>query len=271
MVLATSAVASACGGGGSSSSSGAPGGATSSTAAPTTAAVPSTAGGTTVPATELTLHITDLHLVNSEDADNGVRVLLPAGVANASVTLSGLPTPNQVISVCQANALDTRFTAAACRTPANGDAVTVALGSAASGVEIAPVGVTNAGAAGNAITLGEVTIRYTASTRQVSARLPQIASGDAGGRPTFALTPAGPGGSYQAMLAWSVIQVFGGTASTGRLELLQAGNVAGQAESSGQQVQLTGNLTAPVGDAAVRVQNVGSGAMVSPKLVLLLP
>ncbi|MDP1805662.1 MAG: hypothetical protein Q8K72_10885, partial [Acidimicrobiales bacterium] len=114
-----------------------------------TSVVPTTSGGTTVPATNLTLRLTDVRVVNSEESDSGMRIMLPAGVATASVTVNGLPSPNRVISVCQAKELDRRLSGAACRTPANGEAVTVTLGAAATGVEIAQVGVSGSGPEGN--------------------------------------------------------------------------------------------------------------------------
>lgn len=268
MLLALTVVATGCGGsGGGANGSGE---ATTSSLAATTVPVATSIVGTTVPPTNLTLRITDLHLVNSEESDNGVRVLLPAGVTTASVTLSGVPTPNRVISVCQAAELDRRLSTATCRMPAAGEAVTVSLGTAASGVEIVQVGVAGSGAAANATTLDEVTVRYAASVRDVSVRLPQIASGDAGGRPSFGLTPPSPKGSYRAALTWTVIQVFGGTPTSAAVEVLQGGAVANRAESSGE-VRLAGELPAPTGDVALRIQNTGSAAMVSPKLVLLLP
>ena len=106
----------------------------------------------------------------------------------------------------------------------------------------------------------------------MNVRLAQIASGESGGRPTFALTPAGTGGAYQARLTWTVIQVFGGTASSARLELVHGENVTDKAEGGGLDVRLSGTA-APVsaGDAAIRVQNTGSAALVSPKLALQLP
>jgi hypothetical protein len=215
--------------------------------------------------------MTDLRVLNSEESDNGLRVLLPAGVTTASVTVNGLPTPNRVISVCQANELERRLSTAACRMPANGEAVTVTLGTAAMGIEIVQVGVSGTGAAASSTTLDEVTVRYAASSREVSVRLPQIASGESGGRPTFALTPAGPNGNYRATLTWSVIQVFGGTSSNAQVELVQGGSAANKAEGGGLDVRLTGTLPTPVADAAIRVGNIGSAAMVSPKLAMLLP
>ncbi len=272
MVLAMTTAA-ACGGGGGGTDDDIDAGAAPTTAAgpTTTAVVPTTTGGTTIPPTNLTLKLTDVRLINSEESDSGMRILLPAGVASASVTLTGVPSPNQVIRVCQANELDRRLSTAACRTPANGEAVNVTLGSAATGVEIVQVGVSGAGPEGNSTALGEVTIRYAASSREMNARLPQIAGGDSGGgRPSFALTPASTNGAYRATLNWTVIPVFGGTDSRGRLELVQGGNVVSQANSTGTEARLEGTLSPP-GEAAVRIQNVGPAAMVSPKLTLRLP
>jgi hypothetical protein len=268
MVLAMAVAAAGCGdgGGGGDSADDLP----ATTVGGSTTPVPSTAPGTTLAPADLSLRITDVRLVNSEESDNGMRVLLPQGVASASVSLTGLPTPNRVISVCQARELDSRLSGATCRTPASGEPVTIPLGSAASGVEIVQVGVSGSGAAGNMTALQEVTIRYPASSREVSIRLPQIASGEDGGRPTFALTPASADGSYRAALSWTVIPVFGGNPSNAQLELVQGGNVINQAQSSAD-VRLSGNVPAPVGDVAVRVQNLGSAALVGPKLSLLLP
>ena len=235
-----------------------------------TSAVPTTAGGPTVPATNLTLRLADVRVVNSEESDSGMRVLLPAGVATASVTVNGLPTPNRVISVCQARELERRLSGAACRTPANGEAVTVTLGSAATGVEIAQVGVSGPGPEGNLTSLSDVTIRYAASSREVSMRLQEIAGSDAGGRPTFTMTPAGSG-AYRSQLNWKIIQVFGGTDSRGQLELLQGGNVANQAESANTQVQLNGTAPAGASDLAIRVRNIGTAAMVTPQLTATFP
>jgi hypothetical protein len=234
-----------------------------------TSAVPTTSGGTTIPATNLTLRLADVRVANSEESDSGMRVLLPAGVATASVTVNGLPSPNRVISVCQAKELDRRLSGAACRTPANGEAVTVTLGSAATGVEIAQVGVTGSGPEGNITTLSEITIRYAASSREVSLRLQEVAGSEEGGRPTIAMTPAGSG-TYRAQLNWKIIPVFGGTDSRGRLELLQGGNVTNQVEGANTQAQLTG--TAPAGaDIAIRIRNVGTAAMVTPQLTATFP
>lgn len=270
LLVAMTVAAAACGGGGDDATDDEVDGATPTTVAATTVPVPTTGGGTAVPSANLTLRITDLRLVHSEEADNGVRVMLPAGVTTASVTVNGLPSPNRVISVCQANDLDRRMSAAACRMPANGEAVNVTLGSAASGVEIVQGGPSSSGPAGSMTILEDVTIRYSASSREVAARLAQIAAGESGGRPAFSLTPAGSSGTYRAQLAWSVIQVFGGTPSSAQLELVQGGTAAKATEGGGLQVRLEGTLS-PVGEAAFRVTNNGSAAMVTPRLTLLLP
>lgn len=270
LLVAMTVAAAACGGGADDATDDEVDGATPTTVPATTVPVATTGGGTTVPATNLTLSVADLRLVNSEESDNGVRVLLPAGVATASVTVNGVPTPNRVVSICQANDLDRRMRAAACRMPASGEAVNVTLGSAASGVEIVQVGTSSSGPSGSMTILEDVTIRYSASSREVTARLAQIAAGESGGRPSFTLTPAGSSGTYRAQLAWSVIQVFGGTPTNAQLEVVQGGTATKQAEGGGLQVRLEGTLS-PAGEAALRVTNNGSAAMVTPRLTLLLP
>lgn len=67
-----------------------------------------------------------------------------------------------------------------------------------------------------------------------------------------------------------MIQVFGGTVSNGRLELLEAGSTTNQAQG-GSGVQLNGKVPTPTGGAAIRVQNTGEAAVVSPTLTVLLP
>ena len=245
--------------------------ATATTGPATTLAPPTTVSGPTVPPADLTLRITDVRLtLNANEADNGIRVLLPAGVPNVSVTLRGVPSPNRAISVCQARELERRMDAASCRTPQDGEAATLPLGATASGVEIVQLGAVGSGAEGNAATLEEVTIRYSASSREVNVRLAQIAAGEAGGRPAFGLTPPSADGSYRASLAWNVIAVFGGNLGTGQLELVQGGSVANQAQGSAD-VRLTGTVPAPAENVVIRAQNVGSSALVTPKLSLLLP
>ena len=264
--LVMAVVAAGCGGGTDVDSEGG-----SSTIATTSVPVPSTAGGTTVPPTNLTLRITDVRLAISEESDRGLRVLLPAGVTTASVTLSGIPSGNRLISVCQAQDLDGEASGAACRTPASGEAVTVTLGAAAKGVEVIHAASASTGSATASFTLDEVTIRYAASSREVNARLPQMAPGEAGGRPTFSLTPPSADGAYRATFSWKVIAAFGGTPNTGQLEVLDGERVVNQTQGS-LEVRINGNVPSPGANVAIRVQNqVGSSLLVTPKLSALLP
>jgi hypothetical protein len=236
----------------------------------TTTPVPSTVAGTTVPPTNLTLRATDLRLVISEETNRGVRVLLPAGVASASVTLPDLPSPNRAISVCQTQDLTAVMSGAACRTPTGSEAVTVTLGTAARGVEIIHVATPTTGPASNTFTLKEVQISYAASSREVDVRLPQIDAGDSAGRPTFALTPPAADGAYRATFRWQVIQSFGGTPSQGQLEVLRSGTVVDQSQGS-PEVRINGTAPPPRSDLAIRAQNVGTSLLVNPALSMLLP
>lgn len=272
-VLVFAASAAACGGGGGggtdNNDAAAP---VPTTTAPvaTTAATGTTLPTTNAPGTNLSLHMTDLRVGNSEESDNAVRVLLPAGVTTVTVSITGLPTPNQVISVCQANDLQQRLPTAACRMPAAGATATLPLGNGATGVEIVQVGVNGSGPGASVTALSDVIISYAASSRDVSVRLPQIEAGDTGNKPTFTLTPPGPTGAYKAVLNWTVVQVFGGTSSSAQIDLVQNGNSVNKASGGGLQVQLTGNAPSP-GEAGFRVQNTGAGALVSVRLVLTMP
>ena len=267
LVLAASAAACGGGGGGGKDNTDA-----AAPAATTTPPVASTAPtGTTLPATNLTLHMTDIRVGNSEESDNAFRVLLPPGVTTATVSITGLPTPNQVISVCQANDLQQRLPTAVCRMPAAGATAVLPLGSGATGVEIAQVGTNGSGPGASVTALSDVTITYAASSRDISLRLAQIEAGDAGAKPTFTLTPPSPTGAYKAMLNWTVVQVFGGTASTAQIDVVQNGNSVNKTSGSGLQVQLAGNVPSPPAEAGFRVQNIGAGALVSVRLVLTMP
>lgn len=106
---------------------------------------------------------------------------------------------------------------------------------------------------------------------ELNIRLPHIAAGESGGAPTFGLTPASSDGTYRATLAWKVIQSFGGTDTNGQLALVEGGSRATQAQSGSAGVQLNGTVPAPVGDVAIRVQNIGAAAPVTPTLTALPP
>ena len=255
-------LAAACGGGGDDGGDES----ASDPVAPTTVPVPSTTAGSTVPPINLTLRITDVRLAISEEADRGLRVLLPAGVGTASVTLAGVPSANRLISVCQTQDLDGVAGGAACRTPASGEAVNVTLGTAARGVEVIHAAAT---AGTNTFTLEEVTIRYAASSREVNVRLPQMAPENPG-RPTLTLTPPSTDGTYRATFTWRVIAAFGGTPSSGQLEAVAGGTAVNQAQGSGE-VQLTGRVPTPGAEVSIRVQNLGTALLVTPKLTLVLP
>jgi hypothetical protein len=264
--LAMTVLAAGCG---SDGDAGDEAGSPSGTAATTTVPVPSSAAGTTVPPRDLTLRITNVRLAISEEADRGMRVLLPAGVTTASVTLTGVPSPNRVISVCQIQDLDGQAGGSACRTPAGGEAVTVTLGSEAKGVEVVHAAMSTTGSSASSFPMEGLTIRYSASSREVNVRLPEMEPGDSG--PTaFALTPVSADGAYRATLTWRVIAAFGGTPSNGQIEVLDGGRAVNQRQGTGE-VQLSGNVPTPVTDAAIRVQNLGTSLLVTPKLSVLLP
>lgn len=230
----------------------------SSAAAPATSAPPTAAGS-------VTLSITDLRLINSEESDNALRVLVESAAPELTVTMTGVPSPNRVILVCPANDLGRRTAAASgCVTPASGEAVKVPHGTDSKGVEIVQAGVSSAGAAGNSTAIGEIAISYPATSRQVQIRLPPLQQGESGGRPTFRMTPVGPG-TYQATAAFTA--ALGGP---GEAELTLVTGSATTNMARGAGPTLSGTLSPPA-EASFRLRNSGSVALTALTLTAQFP
>ena len=211
----------------------------------------------------VTLTVTDLRLSNSEAVDNGFRVFLDAAGATpeVSVVLTGVPAPNRVINVCPAIDLQQRIPAPGCVTPASGERVVVQNAPNYRGLEIAQVGVAGQGGSGNAWSVDQIAITFPAGSREVRFRLPAFAAGDAGGRPTFRLSPVGPG-SYRASATWS---------GAGELELvLVAGTTTVSRAQGGPGSVLTGNQTPPA-EADLRVRNTGTTTLGGVLVTVLFP
>jgi len=122
---------------------------------------------------DVTLLITDLRFVNSEESDNAFRALVDSPVPDLTVKVTGVPTPNRVILVCPVNELAQRSApASACVTPESGVATRVPHGPLYKGVEVVQVGVSGAGPGGNSTAIGEIAITYPATSRNVQFRLP---------------------------------------------------------------------------------------------------
>jgi hypothetical protein len=231
---------------------------------PSSSAGPPTSAPPTTPAA-VTLSITDLRLINSEESDNALRILVESAAPELTVTVTGVPSPNRVILVCPANELARRTApATGCVTPASGEAVKVPHGEANKGVEIVQVGVSGAGAAGNSTAIGEVTISYPATSRQVQFRLPPLPPGDAGRPPSFRMTPAGAG-AYQATAAFTPAV---GNQGEAELTLVTGSATTNQARGSGPS--LSGNLNPPV-EATIRLRNSGSVALTALTLTAQFP
>jgi len=268
VVAATAALAlaaSACPGDGGRGGSVAP--TTTSTTPPLTAPTLTTRPGTT--GALATLTVTDLRLVNSEESDNGFRVFLESadGATEVSVTLTGnVPSPNRTILVCPAVALETRVRAPGCVTPAGGDTAMVPHLPDYRGVEVIQVGVAGSGPGANTTTIGEITVAFPAATRSVRMRLPALAAGDAGGRPTFRLSPAGAG-SYRASAQWTPAGANSGEAE---LTLTTAAATVSQARG-GPGTSVNGNLPAPSADASFRFRNAGTTPLLGVVLSIQFP
>ncbi len=233
--------------------------ATATTPAPASSA-PSTTPG------DVALVITDLRLINSEESDSALRVLVESGAPELAVKVTGVPNPNKVILVCPTNAIQPRtpVPGSACVTPASGETVKVPHGTAYKGVEIVQVGVSGAGAAGNATAISEITIGYPPASRSVQFRLPPLAQGESGSRPSFRMTPVGPG-TYQATATFSAA-----IGSQGEAELSVVAGSATQNTARGPGPSVSGALKPPV-EATLRLRNSGSVALTAVTLDAQFP
>lgn len=244
---------------GVSTSTTTPGPATTSTTAtaPATTTLPFPS---TVPAGSVTLRATDVRLFNSEESDNAFRVLFESAASEVTVVLGGLPSPNRVVFVCPATELERRVPAAGCVTPADGERVKVPHRPDRRGVEVVQVGVAGTGAQGNSTTVGQIAITYPPSSREVRLRLPPLAPGDAGGAPSFTLSPAGPG-AYRATATWS----GGGNAEM----TFTVGSNVSRAEGP-PGAQTTGSVSPPV-EGTVRIRNTSPSTLSGFTVTALFP
>ena len=241
---------------------------TVSTSPPLTAPTLSTRPGGTVAGDTVTLTISDLRLVNSEESDNGLRVFLDSAGPTPEVTviLTGVPSPNRTIRVCPAVELERRIGVPGCVTPAGGEAVKVPHLPNYRGLEIVQVGVVTTGVGANTYALGEIAVTFPAATREVRMRLPPLAAGDGSGRPTtLRMTPTATG-SYRANARWT-----GTAAGTGEIDLtLNTPTSTVSQARGGPGTSLTGNLSPP-GEAFVRFRNAGSTTLSNVLLTVQFP
>ena len=214
----------------------------------------------------MTFTATGVRLLDSEGADNGLRIVVDSAASDLAVTLAGVPEPNRVVTVCPAPAFDHHVAAPGCAMPASGATVLVPHGADYAGVEIALAGVTGPGPAGSALTLSSITVAYIPSSRQVRLRLPPMPNRDTGGTPDFRLSPAGPG-TYRALATWAP----SATGTSGEAELVLATGSSDVSRSQGgPDLQVSGNLSPPA-EADVGFHNTGSVALLAPTLTVLFP
>lgn len=234
--------------------------ATSTTSSP----VPTTAGPATTSIAgaasgRVTFRARDVQLSNSEESDNGLRVLIQSPDAEVVVVLRGIPSPNRVVFVCPATELERRVPAPGCLTPAAGEAVRVAHAPDRRGVEVVQVGTVGGG--GNSSLLGEVAITYTPVSREVQLRLPPVPPGE--GAPSFVLTPAGAG-RYRASANWP-----DGGATTIALTMTVGTKVVAQIEGSSAS-KLDGDVSPPA-EGVLRLRNPGSTTLSGLTVSALFP
>lgn len=246
------------------------------TAGPTTSASVSTPTSTSVLVTTttpptttgtVTLSMTGVRLVNSEESDNALRVLFDSAATDVSVTLTGIPSPNRIILVCPANELERPVRAAGgCSTPAAGETVKVPHGGDIKGVTVVQVGVAGTGPAANSTSVGEIALTYAPTSREVRLRLPPLREGESGGRPTMKMTPVGTAGTYRGTATWS--SPGGGT---GEAELLLTAGTSVVSRSQGGPGSMLNGTMSPPAEATFRFANAGSVTLLAPTLTLLFP
>ncbi|MCA1692390.1 MAG: hypothetical protein LC733_09395 [Actinobacteria bacterium] len=238
--------------------------ATSTSPTTLTSAVPTNSGpASTAPAASgtVTFRARDVQLANSEESDNGFRVLIGSPDEEVAVVLGGIPSPNRVVFVCPATELERRVPAPGCLTPEPGEVVRVSHAPDRRGVEVVQVGATGAGAAGNSTLLSEVAVTYTPASREVQLRLPPVPPGEA--TPSFVLTPAGAG-DYRASANWP-----GGGSTTVALTMTVGTKVVSQIEGSSVS-QLDGNVSPPE-EGVLRLRNPGSTTLTGLTISALFP
>ena len=213
----------------------------------------------------MTLRANDVRLVNSEESDNAFRALFDSATSEVTVVLTGVPSPNRVVFVCPATELERRVPTAGCVTPADGEPVTVAHSAERRGVEVVQVGVAGTGPAASSIAVRQISIRYVPTSREVRLRLPPLRQGEAGGVPSFTLSPPGPG-TYRASATWTAT---GGTGTgTAELTVTVGTNVN---RSEGPSGALTQGNVSPPAEGTVRVRNTGSSTLTALTLTVLFP
>jgi hypothetical protein len=236
----------------------------------TPASAPTIPSGPTGPASVgpdiVTLLVNNVRLVNSEESDNGFRILVDSAASDVSVLLTGIPSPNRTIFVCPATELDRRAPTRECATPETGEPARVPHSATHKGVEVVQVGVTGTGPAAGTTAVSAIAVTYTPTSREVRLRLPPLRAGTAGEAASFRLSPAGSGaGEYRATATWMV----GGAPGTAEIALVAGSRVAAQS-NGGPGVALTGTLPPPA-EATLRVKNTGSTTLTALTITALFP
>lgn len=225
---------------------------------PPTIGAPTLTTGPGPEAGEVTLVVSGLRLVNSEESDNGFRVFVASPSAQVAVVLDGMASPNRVVHVCPAVELERYVGAPGCTPPENGQTVNVRHQPDYRGLQVVQVGVQGPGEGGRSTVVGTIRATFTAASREVRFRLPPVAPGEV---VSFALGPPGDG-TYRATGTWP---------ATGQGELvLTSGSREISRAEGGTGTSLTGNLSPPA-PATVTFRNAGTAHLAGVVLTIGFP
>ena len=123
---------------------------------------------------KVTFHAYNVTLQNSEESDQGLRILVDSPDPNIFVRLKGgVPSSNKVVSVCPIVDMKKLSPGSACVFPSNGEKVEIPHGSEYLGAEVFLLGLAPDGT--NQITIDDIQVGYKAASGAVRVKTPPIA------------------------------------------------------------------------------------------------
>lgn len=216
---------------------------------------------------KVTFHAYNVTLQNSEESDQGLRILVDSPDTTIHVRLKGgVPSSNKVVSVCPVVDMNKLSPGSTCAFPSNGEKVEIPHGSKYLGAEVFLLGLAPDGT--NQITIDDIQVGYKAASGAVRVKTPPIAKSagasackDNACNPFFEMTP-------QLTGTLTAVATHEGN-GTAQLSIL-AGDVAAHSYSAtgtpyttidfmegGFQLKVSGKIYSAE-EAALALQNTGT-------------